>query len=84
MVWIHNTNRLDDHKKEIIEYEKKNEQYRIVIDFFTHNTNLDFKMRVVNMIDELNVNHRVGVIRIGFHIDNVINEEIIRIMIKRY
>ena len=36
------------------------------------------------MVDELNVNYRVGHISIGFHSDNVINEEIIRIMIKRY
>ena len=41
-------------------------------------------MKVINMVDELNVNHRVGIIEIGFHSNNVINEEIIRIMIKRY
>ena len=41
-------------------------------------------MKVMKMINELNVNHKVGTIIIGLSNDNPINEEIIRIMNNNY
>jgi len=41
-------------------------------------------MKVINMINELNVNHKVGGIWIQLDNNNPINTEIIRIMINRY
>jgi len=37
-------------------------------------------MKVMNMINELNVNHKVGTILIKLRNDNPINEEIVRMM----
>jgi len=41
-------------------------------------------MEAMKMINELNVNHKVGGIRIKLRNNNPINEEIIRIIINNY
>ena len=49
-----------------------------------HNTSLEYKMEVMKMINELNVNHKVGIIGIILRNSNPINDEIIRMMINNY
>jgi len=55
-----------------------------VIDYCDYNTTLEYKMEVMKMINELNVNQKVGIIWITLSNDNPINEEIIRMMTNRY
>lgn len=43
-----------------MEYEYYNENYRIGIDFYQSNSSLEFKTDVMDMINELNVNDKVG------------------------
>ena len=51
----------------------KNEKYVIMIGYYD-NSSLEYKMEVFKMINELNINHKVGVIYIGLKGDNTINE----------
>jgi len=59
-----------------MKYENNNcyEHYKIVINFWKIETGSSFKMKVVNMIDELNVNHKVGEILIELNDRNPIDE----------
>jgi len=41
-------------------------------------------MKVIGMVDELKVIHRVGGVRIGINSDNRINEEIVKIIMDQY
>ena len=48
---------------------------------YNNDSSLEYKMEVMKMINELNVNHKVGRILIGLSNSNPINDEIIRMMI---
>jgi len=48
---------------------------------YNDNSSLESKMKMMNMINELNVNHKVGMIWIKLNNNNPINEEIIRMMV---
>ena len=50
-----------------------------MIDYW-YDTSLEYKMEVIKMINELNVNHKVGGIYIKLSNDNPINGEIIRMI----
>jgi len=45
-----------------------------VIDYNNNDTTLEYKMEIMNMINELNVNQKVGVIWIKVNDNNAINE----------
>ena len=66
------------------EKEQKNEKYQIVIDFYSNNTSIEWKRTVINMVDRLNVNHKVEMIAISMKEDNPIDREIIRRMDQKY
>jgi len=51
---------------------------------YADDTSLEYKMEAMNMINELNVNHKVGGIGIKLDNENPINEEIIRMMNNNY
>jgi len=55
-----------------------------MIDFNFRNTSLKSKLRMINMIDELNVNNRVGRIILKLINESPINTEILTIMTGRY
>jgi len=55
-----------------------------MINYWFINSSLEYKIEVMNMINELNVNHKVGEISITLSNNNPINEEIIRMMISNY
>ena len=67
-----------------MECEQNNEQY--VIDLsLCDDTSLDFKMKVINMINKFSINHKVGWIRIRLNNNcNEFNQQTLRIMIKNY
>ena len=54
----------------IMKKRDKNIEYRIQIDFSIYAPSVDDKMVMMNMIDELNVNHKVGQITIKLSDDN--------------
>ena len=83
-VCINDPNELHECKNEIQQYEQNNQQYRIEIHFFSYPTSVESKMEVIDMIEQLNVNHKVGCIAITLHNDNKWNEEIMRRMIDNY
>ena len=74
---------MDDKKKEILKYEQDNENYRISV-CFNNSDSLDSKMKVVKMIDEMNVNHKVAILTIGINDSDTLNEELIKMMIGKY
>jgi len=47
-------------------------------------SNLDSKMKVIDMIDELNINQKVGVIRINITRENRVNHKLIMRMVSNY
>jgi len=49
-----------------------------------YNTTLAFKMKVIQMIDRLKVNHKVGEIKIKVSGYNRMNREVIMKMVNRY
>ena len=55
-----------------------------MIDYWDYNSSLEYKMKVMKMINELNVNQKVGIIQIRLDNNNPINEEIIRMMVNNY
>jgi len=55
-----------------------------MIDYYSYDTSLEYKMEIMKMINEINVNHKVGMIWIKLNNYNPINDEIIRIMINNY
>lgn len=73
-VCIVESDKLDQYRSEIVKYKQNDEQYQIWIDFYYNNTSLDFKIKVIEMIDELEVNDRVGTIWIGINSDNIIDK----------
>ena len=48
---------------------------------YRDDTNLEYKMEIMKMVNELNVNQKVGRIWIKLDNDNQINDEIIRMII---
>ena len=66
------------------EYEQNNEKYKICINYFSYDTSLEYKMEIIKIINELNANHKVGIIGIKLRNNNPINDEIIRMMINNY
>ena len=83
-VWINNPDYLDDDKKQIQRYKKNNKEYRILIDFLNYSTSIDQKMKVMNMISEMDCNNKVGGITIAIDSNNRWNEEILRTIMRRY
>ena len=81
---IEDSDKIDDDRRQIEEYKQKNEEYNIWINYLNSNTSLEYKMEVIKMINELNVNQKVGRIGIKLRNSNPINEEIIRIMANSY
>ena len=57
---ISDSNKIDDDRKQIEEYEQNNQKYRIDINYCWNYTSLEYKIEVMNMINELNINHKVG------------------------
>ena len=55
-----------------------------MIDYWNNDTSLEYKMKVIKMINELNINQKVGEIAIKLNNNNPINEEMIRMMISNY
>ena len=45
-----------------------------MIDYLSYDTTLEYKMKAMNMINEMNVNQKVGIIAIKLSDDNPINE----------
>ena len=74
---------LKQYEQKIIEMEQKKQKYRIWIDYY-NNSSIEQKNEVIDMIDRLNVNHKVGWIRIRMNQDNPINQQMIRMMNERY
>ena len=75
---------IDDDKKTIEQYEQNNYKYRIWINYSCDDTSLEYKMEVMKMINEINVNQKVGEISIKLRNNNIIDQEIIRMMINNY
>ena len=78
------SDQIDDDWKQIEQYEQNNKKYRIVVDYKSNFTSLEYKMEVIKMINELNVNQKVGEISIRLNHYNLINEQTIRMMINNY
>ena len=51
-----------------------------MIDYWSSDTTLEYKMEIMKMTNELNVNHKVGIIYIRLNYNNPISTEIIGIM----
>ena len=83
-VHIWSSGGLDDYVKQIMDYEDRNEEYRVWIDFYYCSSDVEYKMKVIDMIDGLNINHKVGKILVGLKDDNRINEWIIMKMVTNY
>ena len=83
---IEGNGNLDEYTKQIKECEQTNQQYKIWINFY-NNSSLSDKLKIIKMIDELNVNQKVGIVGIMIKNRNksrLIDEEIIRIIIDSY
>jgi len=55
-----------------------------LIDFLNYSTSIDQKMKVMNMISEMDCNNKVGGITIAIDSNNRWNEEILRTIMRRY
>ena len=60
--------KMGTNRKYFKHYEQNGYKYRIAINFYDDNSSVDDKMKVMNMIDKYNVNHRVG--KIGIQLKN--------------
>ena len=82
-LWIMNNDCLDNSRNRIMEYERDGRQYKIgiILDWVV---DLQSNMGIVDMINELDVNYRVGSISIRFINGNMINQELIRLIGDKY
>ena len=74
-VLIHGKSDINEKKKQILQYEQQNKEYRIGIDFISYPSSLEWKTRVMDMIDSMGVNHRVGLIDIKLNSHYPISSE---------
>ena len=70
-------------KRQIIQKEQENEKYQIYI-YFCYDSTIQQKKTLINMIDKLNINHKVGKIWINIKQNNIFDKETIRIMNDKY
>ena len=75
---------LEENEKKIIEKEEKNEKYQIRIGFSNDYTSIQQKKTLIDMVDRLNVNHKVGKIWITMEQYNLFDEEMIRMMNEKW
>jgi len=66
-------NQIQNTRNKISEYEKNQEEYRIELNFNWKDSSLEFKTEVINMIDQLKVNHKVGRLMLKLAASNPIN-----------
>ena len=74
---IKDSTNLSNYIEQIKQCEQNNQQYQIQINFFYKNSSLDQKMKVIETINKLNINHKIGIIWIEINDNNPINEQII-------
>jgi len=55
-----------------------------VINFCNHSSSLDFKMKVITMVNELNANNKVGTVLLTISDDNQIDQHIMDNIINNY
>lgn len=75
--------KLEQNTKEIEWYRKENKQYRIWINL-SYDNSLEFKSRVVTMIDQLNVADKVTKVTIVLSDSNKWTDELITTMVTKY
>ena len=72
------------YKKQMMDYQERKEHYKIVIDFEDHNSSLDDKLKMIEMVNQMKVNHKVAKLWISIDKGNMIDKEIMQKMIERY
>jgi len=70
--YIGNNEELSSFKDEMYQYKKK--KYRVEINFHYYETSVREKMELLDEFDKLNINDKVGKIRIKLKDDNSVNE----------
>ena len=83
-LWICHSDSLEENQQKITEKEEKNEKYQICINFHDIDTSIQQKIELTDMIDTLNLNHKVGVIIIHMGQSNPIDEKTIRMINQKY
>ena len=58
------SNSLEEYQKEIREYEEFGKKYAIQIDFYSDVSSIEQKIEVMDMINKMNVNHKVELLYI--------------------
>ena len=80
---ISSKSNLNDNKRLIMEYEQNAVDYRIKIEF-GYDSSLDNKMSLIEMVQQLDVNHRVGKLILYFNDSSKFNGEMVRVIMEKY
>jgi len=83
-VYIQYACKLETYRNEIQKYEKYERPYQIVLDFDEYHSSLEDKTKIVGMINELKVNHKVGALLLRIDPNNEFDTNILRVMINNY
>lgn len=74
LLYIDSSEPSDQQEQQIIEKEQKKENYKIVIDFYNGDSSIQEKNEAMDMIDRLNLNHKVKRMIIEIRQDNPIDQ----------
>ena len=74
---VNNIDKLDENRRWIEEYKQNGQKYRIWIEFYGINSSVDDKMKMLNMIYQLGVNHKVKEIWIKLCRSNEFSQQLI-------
>lgn len=81
---IGNPEKMEHEMEEIEDHNKYDPYYRIRINLKHHSTSLEYKMKLMKMVNELGGDKRVGRVIIRLDSKDEWDEEIMRTMMDRY